>query len=47
MSLSWMAALIGHKIVMVVVHRALALELVGDGMRKMFGHSFLYLLGFG
>ena len=32
-----MAALVGHKIVMVVEHRALALELVGDGMRKKLG----------
>ena len=42
-----MAALVGHKIVMVVVYRVLAFELVGNGMRKKFGHSFQHLLGLG
>ena len=40
MNLNWVAALVGYKmVVVVVVHRVLALELVGDGVRKKFGHS--------
>ena len=36
----------GHKIVVVVMHRALTLEVGGDCVRKKLGHSFQHLLGF-
>ena len=44
--MSWVVALVGHKIMVVVVHNVLALELVGDGVRKKLDHSFQNLLQF-